>query len=601
MLERVCFWLKIQRFKMPPCTVASQFTSPFKPPNILVNSCYPFGPGMAKLPPPVPVSSTPAGTFPVLQHMFKLTMVWLRRFLYFWKPFLTNLVKAVLMGIARRALPILEKMKYLKKARELKRNENYTEKMMEEDNCQEHYSLKSHINYLLEGSLVTDDSLGEDIEQVLIHSSSIAVNNIHLEEEGISELCLINPTIVFDLINNWQASSGKDIECVTIKSSEHDSPKLLEDTYNPEIFKEELDLSGCLKNSLNCLNPIGQLNFNKCFDQILETTMVPQELEKNTKSNQDPLICGKQNLICSLGSSNDEEQPEMKQKNGKNEDTFNMESSTNPNSFQSSLVLSLFYSPVEDEEDDNDDSSEDWWSEDGMEESSKTQTCSDGNNSGDTENYQEVEEEDSVQQIVFENLCGVLSMNSDLSHPLCFSKPVQDLTDFASPKPKNHQETIVFSSQTKTSSKLEESCNLPKQPLPKDQKVERNQETYLCCQPSARKNTSLPAEEGSQQEIQVKKKVRFSPVVTVHSLVVWDYASRAARRGPWEEMARDRCRFHRRITQMAAILEPCFTEDHRNKVWKKIHGVSKSVLEEAADNIPLGSSSTRKEELGFQS
>ncbi|ETE70286.1 Protein phosphatase 1 regulatory subunit 15A [Ophiophagus hannah] len=587
---------------MPPCIVASQFTSPFEPPNILLYSCYPFGPGMAKLPPPEAVSSTPAGTFPVLRHMFELAMVWLRRFFYFWKPFPTNLVKAVLTGIARRALPILEKMKYLKKTGELKRNENYTEKMMEEDNCQEHHPLKNHTNYLLEGSLVTDDSLGEDIEQVLIHSSSIIVNNMHLEEEWISELCLISPTIVFDLRNNWQASSGKDIECVTIKSSEHDSPKL-EDTYNPEIFKEELDLCGCLKNTLNCLNPIGQLNFNKCLNQILETTIVPQELEKNTKSNRDPLICGKQNLICSLGSSNDEKQPETKQNSGKNEATFNMESSTNPSSFQSSLVLSLFYSPVEDEEDDNDESSEDWWSEDEMEETGKTQTCSDGNNSGNIENYQEVEEEDSVQQIVFENLCGTLSMNNDLFHPLCFSKPIQALTDLASLKPKNHQETIVSSYRTQTSSKFEESCNLPKQPLPReDQKVERNQETYLCCQPSARKNTSpLPAEIVSQQEIQVKKKVRFSPVVTVHSLVVWDYASRAARRGPWEEMARDRFRFHRRITQMAAILEPCFTEDHRDKVWKKIHGVSKSVLEEATDNIPLGSSSTRKEELGFQS
>ncbi|XP_058036615.1 protein phosphatase 1 regulatory subunit 15A isoform X2 [Ahaetulla prasina] len=580
---------------MPSCIVASQFPSPFEPQNILLNSCYSFGSGMTKILPPEPVNSTPAGIFPVPQHMFELTMVWLRRFLYFWQTFPTNLMKTVLMGIARRALPILEKMKYLKKAREFKRNENNTEKMMGENRYQEHSSLKSHTNYLSERSLIIDDSFGEDIEQILIDSRSITVNNMHLEEEGVSELCLISPTIVFDLRNNGQASSGKDIECVTIKSSEYVSPKLLEDTCNPEIFIKELDLCGCLENTLDCLNPNGQLNFNKDLDEILETTLVSQELETNMKSNQDPLICGKQSLICSPCSSKDEEQPEMKQTSGKNEATYNMESPTNPSSFQNSLVLSLFYSPLEDEEDD-DDSSEDWWSEDEIEDSSKTQTCSDGNNSGDLEKYQEVEDEDSVQKIVFENF------NNDPFHPLCFSKPVQALTDFtiASLKPKNHQKTIVSSYQTRTSSKLEESYHLPKQSLPKkDQKVERNQETYLCCQPSPRKNTSpLPAKIVSQQEIQVKKKVRFSPVVTVHSLVVWDYASRAARRGPWEEMARDRCRFHRRITQMAAILEPCLAEDHRDKVWKRVHGVSTS-LEEAADNIPLGS--TRKEELGFQS
>ncbi|XP_013923410.1 PREDICTED: protein phosphatase 1 regulatory subunit 15A-like [Thamnophis sirtalis] len=576
MLERVNYWLKIHRFKMPPCIMDSQFTSPFEPQNILLNSCYPFGSGMTKNPPLEPVSYPPAGTFSVLRHMFKLTMVWLRRFLYFWQPFSTNLMKTVLRGIARRALPILEK---IKKARELKRNKNNTEKMMEKDSCQERCFLKSHTNHLSERNLLLD-CFGEDIEQVLIDSSSITVNNMHLEEEGISELCLISPTIVFDLRNNWQDSSGKDMECVTVKSSEHVSLKLLEeDTCNPEIFIKELDLCGCLENTLDCLNPNGQLNFNKGLDEILETTFIPQELEKNMKSNQDPPIGGKQSLICSLGSSKDEKKPEMKQKSGKNEATCNMESPTNPSSFQSSLVLSLFYSPLEDEEDDNDDSSEDWWSEDEMEDSSKTQICSDGNNSGDQENYQDIEEEDSVQKIVFENLCGALSMNSDPLHPLCFSKPIQALTDFtiASLNAPNHQET-VSSYWTRTSSKLEESCHLPKQSLPREHlKVERNQETYLCCQPSLRKSASpLPAETVSQQEIQVKKKVRFSPVVTVHSLVVWDYASRAARRGPWEEMARDRCRFHRKITQMAAILEPCLAKDHRDKVWKRIHGVSTS-------------------------
>jgi len=56
------------------------------------------------------------------------------------------------------------------------------------------------------------------------------------------------------------------------------------------------------------------------------------------------------------------------------------------------------------------------------------------------------------------------------------------------------------------------------------------------------------------------KKVSFKPahqLVTVHHMITWDYAYRACRRGPWEQMAQDRARFKRRIEEFAPILEPC--------------------------------------------
>lgn len=56
------------------------------------------------------------------------------------------------------------------------------------------------------------------------------------------------------------------------------------------------------------------------------------------------------------------------------------------------------------------------------------------------------------------------------------------------------------------------------------------------------------------------KQVRFKPdseLVEVHVIVAWEYAYRAARRGPWEEYARDRARFRRRIDCVATVLEPC--------------------------------------------
>ncbi len=57
-----------------------------------------------------------------------------------------------------------------------------------------------------------------------------------------------------------------------------------------------------------------------------------------------------------------------------------------------------------------------------------------------------------------------------------------------------------------------------------------------------------------------RKQVRFksdAELVEVHTIVAWQYAYRAARKGPWEQFARDRCHFRRRINSVSTILEPC--------------------------------------------
>ena len=56
------------------------------------------------------------------------------------------------------------------------------------------------------------------------------------------------------------------------------------------------------------------------------------------------------------------------------------------------------------------------------------------------------------------------------------------------------------------------------------------------------------------------KRVRFKPeaeLVQVHLIVAWDFAYRNSRKGPWEELARDRDRFRRRIETLSKVLEPC--------------------------------------------
>uniref|UniRef100_A0A8C1ZV24 Protein phosphatase 1, regulatory subunit 15A n=1 Tax=Cyprinus carpio TaxID=7962 RepID=A0A8C1ZV24_CYPCA len=73
------------------------------------------------------------------------------------------------------------------------------------------------------------------------------------------------------------------------------------------------------------------------------------------------------------------------------------------------------------------------------------------------------------------------------------------------------------------------------------------------------------------------KKVCFSDQVTVRPLVVWGFASRAARDGScWMQMARDRERFRRRAESFETLLKPCLTAEHRAGVWERLQRTTSS-------------------------
>ncbi|XP_050410287.1 uncharacterized protein LOC126824901 [Patella vulgata] len=70
------------------------------------------------------------------------------------------------------------------------------------------------------------------------------------------------------------------------------------------------------------------------------------------------------------------------------------------------------------------------------------------------------------------------------------------------------------------------------------------------------------------------KKVHFADedkLVVVHRMYAWSFAYRACRRGPWEQYARDRERFHRRIQDIEKIISPILKMSHRSQIYKSLH------------------------------
>lgn len=68
------------------------------------------------------------------------------------------------------------------------------------------------------------------------------------------------------------------------------------------------------------------------------------------------------------------------------------------------------------------------------------------------------------------------------------------------------------------------------------------------------------------------KNVKFSSKPPkIHTMIVWNYAYRAARKGGWEEAARDRTRFQNKIKQISTIIEHILTPGHRQKILSQQH------------------------------
>ncbi|KAI3371081.1 hypothetical protein L3Q82_023717 [Scortum barcoo] len=86
---------------------------------------------------------------------------------------------------------------------------------------------------------------------------------------------------------------------------------------------------------------------------------------------------------------------------------------------------------------------------------------------------------------------------------------------------------------------------------------------------------STPEEKKESKASTTQKKVRFSPLVQVHVMRTWPFARQASRKGHWEEMARDRDRFRRRILETEGAIGHCFTGPHRERIRAYLDGALK--------------------------
>ncbi|XP_063292309.1 protein phosphatase 1 regulatory subunit 15B-like [Pelobates fuscus] len=183
---------------------------------------------------------------------------------------------------------------------------------------------------------------------------------------------------------------------------------------------------------------------------------------------------------------------------------------------------------------------------------SKTEDCDEESDWSDSWD----EDSDSECSKVDEDLWASFCPKDDPYNPLCFSMPTKSTV-------KSNDEAYA---NTPESSICEKPVN--------DEQRGNGKSPELVCDVQIRTkgHVATACKDSAVQEPGRKKRVRFSPDVSIHCMVTWSYAHRMARKGPWEEYARDRCRFKKRISETGDAISYCLTPHHRQKIWDFLYG-----------------------------
>ncbi|KAE8593883.1 hypothetical protein XENTR_v10019360 [Xenopus tropicalis] len=179
-----------------------------------------------------------------------------------------------------------------------------------------------------------------------------------------------------------------------------------------------------------------------------------------------------------------------------------------------------------------------------------------------------------------EDLWASFCRNDDPYNPLCFAMPTKSAQRPHGPKKEvTGMKDSALGGSVAYSVLLGESGAEAKNKNCRNPTADKRQNP--CIKPLSPSSGELAQENADLLELSDEpkkldggfiKRVHFSPTVTVHHMVVWSYAYRMARKGPWEEYARDRCRFQRRIAEAEGVISYLLETQHREKIWARLQG-----------------------------
>ncbi|CAJ1055958.1 protein phosphatase 1 regulatory subunit 15B [Xyrichtys novacula] len=170
-----------------------------------------------------------------------------------------------------------------------------------------------------------------------------------------------------------------------------------------------------------------------------------------------------------------------------------------------------------------------------------------------------------------EQLWKSLSLKDDPYHPLNFqaclktNTTTKTLQSGKDPAPLEVPPSVKGKKCEKQS--LQKSrATKPRLPQRRTKQHSHPETTFVPWRRSRQAPPSEPGERKDNKTSNTQKKVQFSPLVQVHVMHTWPFARQASRKGHWEEMARDRDRFRRRIQETEQAIGYCFTQPHRERM-----------------------------------
>ncbi|XP_072242465.1 uncharacterized protein [Leuresthes tenuis] len=193
--------------------------------------------------------------------------------------------------------------------------------------------------------------------------------------------------------------------------------------------------------------------------------------------------------------------------------------------------------------------------------------------------------EDDDEELLWNSLC----QKTDPYHPLNFKACLQSSSAPAlqQKEDKNvpdNQHTKIPPAKTKKQTKAFRKSRAAK-PALSERQLKQHSHPDKTLVPWKRPEQSPPEEKKESKTSTTQKKVRFSPQVQVHVMRTWPFARQASRKGHWEEMARDRDRFRRRVSETEQAIGYCLSQSHREKIRAYLDGALKKSRRSCSLNV----------------